>query len=60
MFVLIAVATTALTVGFMVGFVTFKRSLQWCPGCGAVLCCPECPRHPLRYPGLLVAGTRTS
>ncbi len=28
--------------GFMAGLLTFKRSLRWCPVCGAVLRCPEC------------------
>lgn len=60
MFVLIAVAAIALTVGFLAGFVTFKRSLQWCRGCGAALRCPECPGHPLRHPALPAAGTGAS
>ncbi|WP_204013869.1 hypothetical protein [Virgisporangium aurantiacum] len=60
MFALIAVAAATLTLGFMVGFVTFKRSRQWCPGCGAVLRCPECPRHPMRHPALSIVETRTS
>jgi hypothetical protein len=32
----------ALVVGFAAGFVTFRRSLKWCPSCGAGLRCIEC------------------
>lgn len=43
----VAVAVVvALAVGFLAGLVTFKRSLRWCPGCGAVLRCPECAGRP--------------
>jgi hypothetical protein len=35
-------AVLALIIGFTAGFVTFRRSLQWCPVCGAGLCCVEC------------------
>jgi hypothetical protein len=41
--VLSGVAVVALVVGFLAGFVTFRRSLRWCPGCGAFLRCPDCP-----------------
>lgn len=56
MIALMAAATAALVVGFLAGFVTFKRSLRWCPGCGAVLRCPECPRHRPPYPVGRTAG----
>ena len=32
----------ALVLGFAAGFVTFRRTLQWCPVCGAGLRCIEC------------------
>ena len=38
----IAALVAALMLGAVVGMVTFKRSLRWCPTCGAVLRCPEC------------------
>jgi len=52
-------AAAGLIAGFVGGLVTFKRSLRWCPGCGATLRCLECagqptPRHvrePLRAGG---------
>lgn len=40
---LITAAAAGLVIGFLAGLVTFKRSLRWCSGCGAVLRCPECP-----------------
>jgi hypothetical protein len=43
------VATTGLglVLGFVAGLATFKRSLCWCPGCGAELTCPHrCGGHP--------------
>jgi hypothetical protein len=42
--------TVALVVGFLAGFFTFKRSLRWCPRCGEVLRCPECPGRSLPVP----------
>jgi hypothetical protein len=47
---LVVIVVAALAVGFAAGFVTFRRSLRWCPGCGASLCCPQCPRRPLPVP----------
>jgi hypothetical protein len=41
-YLLAATALIAVVVGFLAGLLTFKRSLQWCPSCGAVLACPEC------------------
>lgn len=49
----------ALVFGFLAGFITFKRSLQWCPGCGAVLRCPDCRGHRARHPASPAAGSRT-
>ncbi|HZM25818.1 MAG TPA: hypothetical protein VFB89_00495, partial [Gemmatimonadales bacterium] len=34
-----------LGVGFVAGFVTFRRSLRWCVTCGAVLRCTECTQR---------------
>jgi hypothetical protein len=39
----------ALVIGFLAGFVTFRRSLRWCPTCGAGLRCLECPGRPLPF-----------
>ena len=33
----------ALLVGFVAGFVLFKRSQRWCPGCGATITPAHCP-----------------
>jgi hypothetical protein len=38
----VAAAVAVLLVGFLAGLLTFKRSLQWCPACGATLRCPDC------------------
>lgn len=35
-------ALCALTLGFLAGLLTFKRSLRWCRNCGTVLKCPVC------------------
>jgi hypothetical protein len=40
---LIAVALVA---GFAAGLLTFKRSSNWCPTCGATLRCPDCAQRP--------------
>ena len=36
----------AVTIGFLAGLLTFRRTERWCPLCGAVTRCPECPGHP--------------
>jgi hypothetical protein len=32
----------ALFVGFVAGFVTYRKSCRWCGVCGATLRCPDC------------------
>ena len=54
---LIGLTSLAMLVGFAAGFVTFKRSLRWCPDCGATLGCTECGRH--RAVLRLSAGARS-
>ncbi len=44
-FVLTAAAVVALVLGYLGGFLTFRRSLQWCGVCGAILSCPECAQR---------------
>jgi NADH pyrophosphatase NudC (nudix superfamily) len=41
---MVAFVFTAMMIGFVGGFATFKRSHRWCPGCGSMLRCGECPR----------------
>ncbi len=41
-YLLAMTALVSVLVGFVAGLLTFKRSLRWCPVCGAVLRCPEC------------------
>lgn len=41
----IASTVAALVLGFLTGLLTFKRSLRWCPVCGATLLCPDCARQ---------------
>ena len=55
---LLAVAVSASVFGFLVGLFTFRRSLRWCPGCGASLCCPQCPGRP--SPSRPAAGVATA
>jgi hypothetical protein len=38
---LVLLAVTAI-LGFLAGFLTFRRSLQWCKACGWTLECPVC------------------
>ncbi|HZN73664.1 MAG TPA: hypothetical protein VFC00_18495 [Micromonosporaceae bacterium] len=38
----VGLVALALLIGFAAGFVTFRRSLRWCPACGAGLRCVEC------------------
>ena len=38
----IAVTLAALTLGFLTGLLTFKRSLRWCRHCGRTMSCPAC------------------
>ena len=37
---------SCLVVGFLAGLLAFRRTERWCPHCGAVARCPECPDHP--------------
>ena len=46
---LVAGLGLALVMGFGAGFLTFKRSLMWCPECGAILQCRECPAQPASH-----------
>jgi len=39
----------ALVVGFVAGFVTFRRSLKWCAVCGAGLRCTDCTSRRAAY-----------
>lgn len=36
------ITATALAGGWLAGLLTFRRSLRWCPSCGADLKCPRC------------------
>jgi hypothetical protein len=42
------VATGLVLLGFVAGMVTFKRSLRWCPVCGATLSCRACASDRLK------------
>lgn len=46
-----ATVVVALLLGFLAGFLTFKRSLRWCRECGAVLRCPDCRGRVESRPG---------
>jgi hypothetical protein len=47
----IALNVLSLLVGYVAGFVTFRRSHTWCPSCGAGLRCLECTnRTAVRLP----------
>jgi hypothetical protein len=39
---LLLAAIPALLVGFVAGFVTYRKSRRWCVVCGATLRCPDC------------------
>lgn len=39
------IITTALAAGWLAGLLTFRRSLRWCPTCGADLKCPRCVHY---------------
>ncbi len=41
-YVFVMTVIVALMLGFAAGLLTFKRSCQWCPVCGAVKSCLEC------------------
>jgi hypothetical protein len=46
MYLYLAITTMVALLAFLAGLVTFKRSLSWCPGCGAELACPHrCGGH---------------
>jgi hypothetical protein len=42
-------AALALVIGYVAGFVTFRRSLRWCPICGAGMSCVECAGRRAAY-----------
>lgn len=51
----------AVTTGFLAGLLTFRRTGKWCPCCGAVARCPECPTHPTPNEArLAIVGNRAS
>lgn len=39
---LLVAVIPALLVGFVAGFVTYRKSRRWCVACGATLSCPDC------------------
>jgi len=43
------IAATALPLGWLAGLLTFRRTLKWCPDCGAGLKCPSCVRLSFRH-----------
>lgn len=43
------VSVVAVMVGFIAGLATLKRSSRWCPGCGQVLRCGQCPGRPAAH-----------
>ncbi len=43
MWIGLVAALLAATGGFCAGFVTFKRSQRWCPGCGTQITPAHCP-----------------
>jgi hypothetical protein len=45
MVTLIPAVLAALTLGFLVGLVIFRKAQQWCPECGRSLACPDRHRH---------------
>jgi hypothetical protein len=50
----VVAVVVALVLGFFAGFFTFKRSLVWCPACGGVKRCRQCP--PRSWKAELAAG----
>jgi hypothetical protein len=46
---LIAGLAIAVLLGFLVGFVTSKRSERWCPACGSTLRCTFCADRPTQF-----------
>jgi len=48
LYVLILVGVALL--GVLAGLLTFKRSLRWCPNCGATLACLHCQQRPTAAP----------
>ena len=47
----VVVAAIFLMVGSVVGFTIFRRSLQWCPRCGAQLSCVDCSASAFVFSG---------
>ena len=45
--VVIGIAVFALILGWVVGMLTFRRTLRWCPRDGASLTCPVCDGRPI-------------
>jgi hypothetical protein len=48
----------AIVVGFLAGFMLFKRSHNWCPGCGTNLRCTQCAGQPTAHEARESIGTR--
>ena len=48
----------AVAVGFVAGFALFKRSNQWCPGCGTALRCTQCAGQPTAHEARESMGAR--
>jgi hypothetical protein len=49
MLYVIGSAALALVLGYVAGFVMFRRSLRWCPICGAGTSCVECASRRAAY-----------
>ncbi len=47
-YVLVVTAVVGLAIGFVCGFLTFKRSHVWCRECGGSLRCLDCAGRPKR------------
>jgi hypothetical protein len=40
--ILLPALLVGVTLGFLCGLLTFKRTLRWCRRCGETLTCPRC------------------
>jgi hypothetical protein len=54
----VGILIVALVVGFIAGFALFRRSQQWCPGCGSALRCMRCAGYPTTHGSGESAGAR--
>lgn len=40
------IVVPAVGIGFLAGMATLRRSARWCPQCGSITRCVECPGRP--------------